>query len=172
MTKAPTEKPAKSTASTRAPTKAQLTAAEQWLMNIQEDIAGLITSGWAAAIAAPGELAVDFYRNLFAAAPAVIELFAGDMTEQQGRLTHTLEETVALVHQPEHLLLLLRASGVRHHHYQVQQAYFAVMRNILIDTLAVRGGAGFTAAHRAAWEGLFDNMATVMQYSMASAAKN
>ncbi|MFZ6638395.1 globin domain-containing protein [Undibacterium sp. TC4M20W] len=172
MTKAPAEKPAKPALSSRAPNKAQLAAAEQWLMTIQDDVAGLITSGWAAAIVAPGDLAVDFYRHLFAAAPAVIELFAGDMTEQQGRLTHTLEETVALVHQPEHLLLLLRASGVRHHHYQVQQAYFGVMRNILIDTLATRGGAGFTAAHRAAWEGFFDNMATIMQHGMASAAKN
>lgn len=166
MTKAP------SAPTSRAPNKAQLAAAEQWLMTIQGEIAALITSGWAAAITAPGDLAVDFYRKLFAAAPAVIELFSGDMTEQQGRLTHTLEETVALVHQPEQLLLLLRASGVRHHHYQVQQAYFGVMRNVLIDTLAERGGARFTAAHRSAWEGLFDHMATVMRHGMASAAKN
>lgn len=160
------------TPSSRAPNKAQLAAAELWLMNIQDDVAALIASGWDAATSAPGDLAVDFYQNLFAAAPGVIGLFAGDMTEQQGRLTHTLGETVALVHEPEHLLLLLRASGVRHHHYQVQQAYFGVMRNILIDTLAARAGASFTPAHRAAWEGLFDNMATVMQHGMASAAKN
>lgn len=163
MTKAPVS---------RAPTKAQLIAAEQWLMNIHSDTAGLIESGWRAAVDAPGELAADFYHNLFAAAPGVIELFAGDMTEQQGRLTHTLGETVALVHNPEHLLLLLRASGVRHHHYQVKQAYFGAMRNILIDTIAVRAGEEFTSAHRSAWEGLFDNMATIMQHGMASAAKS
>jgi hemoglobin-like flavoprotein len=161
-----------STPSSRAPTKAQLAAAEQWLINLQDDTAALIRSGWSAAIAASGDLAADFYQNLFAAAPAVIDLFSGDMTEQQARLVHTLEETVALVHQPEHLLLLLRASGVRHHHYQVKQAYFGVMRNILIDTLATRASLYFTAAHRAAWEGFFDNMATVMQHGMASAAKN
>jgi hemoglobin-like flavoprotein len=163
MTKAPTA---------RAPTKAQLAAAEHWLMNIHSDTASLIESGWRAAVNAPGEFAADFYHNLFAAAPGVIALFAGDMTEQQGRLTHTLGETVALVHNPEHLLLLLRASGVRHHHYQVKHAYFGVMRNILIDTLAVRAGEGFSTAHREAWEGLFDNMATVMQHGMASAAKS
>lgn len=163
MTKAP---------ASRAPTKTQLAAAEQWLMSIPGDTAGLIESAWHAAANAPGDLAADFYHNLFAAAPGVIELFAGDMTEQKGRLTHTLAETVALVHNPEHLLLLLRASGVRHHHYQVKQAYFGVMRNILIDTIAIRGGELFTPAHREAWEGLFDNMATVMQHGMASAAKS
>lgn len=156
----------------RAPTKAQLTAAEHWLMNIDADTASLIESAWHTAVAAPGDLAADFYHNLFAAAPGLIELFAGDMTEQQGRLTHTLGKTVALVHNPEHLLLLLRASGVRHHHYQVKHAYFGAMRNILIDTIATRAGAPFTSAHRTAWEGLFDNMAIVMQYGMASAAKN
>ena len=163
MTKAPTS---------RAPTKAQVTAAEDWLINIDADTVALIESGWNAAIDADGDFAADFYQNLFAAAPVVIELFSGDMTEQKGRLTHTLVETVALLHNPEHLLLLLRASGVRHHHYQVKQAYFGVMRNILIDTIAVRAGDLFTAAHRQAWEGFFDNMATIMQGGMASAAKN
>jgi hemoglobin-like flavoprotein len=155
----------------RAPTKAQLAAAEQWLLNISGDTAGLIESAWQSAAEAPGDLAADFYHNLFAAAPGVVELFAGDMTEQQGRLTHTLAETVVLVHNPEHLILLLRASGVRHHHYQVKHAYFGVMRNILIDTIAARGGELFTPAHRLAWEGLFDNMAIIMQHGMASAAK-
>jgi hemoglobin-like flavoprotein len=163
MTKAPTS---------RAPTKAQVTAAEDWLININADTAALIESGWHAAIDADGDFAADFYQNLFAVAPVVIELFSGDMSEQKGRLTHTLAETVALLHNPEHLLLLLRASGVRHHHYQVKQAYFGVMRNILIDTIATRAGYLFTAEHRQAWEGFFDNMATIMQSGMASAAKN
>lgn len=163
MTKAPTSRP---------PTKAQLTAAEKWLMDINPDAAVLIESGWRAAIEAPGDFATDFYQNLFAAAPAVIELFSGDMTEQKGRLTHTLAETVVLIHNPKHLLLLLRASGVRHQHYQVKQAYFGAMRNILIDTIALRAGDSFTDEHRRAWEGFFDNMATVMQAGMAAAAKS
>ncbi|MBT9505645.1 globin domain-containing protein [Rhodoferax sp.] len=140
-------------------------------MNIQADTAGLIKSAWEAAVSAPGDFAVDFYDNLFKAAPTVIDLFAGDMTEQQGRLTHTLGETVALVDKPEHLLLLLRASGVRHHHYEVKHAYFGIMRNILVDTIAVRTGEPFTPRHREAWEALFDNMATIMQHGMASTAK-
>ena len=155
----------------RAPTKAQLAAAEQWLMTIDGDTASLIETAWNTAVDAPGDFAADFYHNLFAAAPVVIELFSGDMTEQQGRLTHTLAETVTLLHNPAHLLLLLRASGVRHHHYKVKQAYFGVMRNILIDTIAIRAGDLFKDMHRQAWEGFFDNMATIMQGGMANAAK-
>jgi hemoglobin-like flavoprotein len=158
-------------ATARAPNKAQLQLAEQWLMAIDADTAALITTGWNSAVQAPGDFAADFYKNLFAVAPAVIGLFSGDMTEQQGRLTHTLGETVELVGQPATLLLLLRASGVRHHHYEVKHAYFGAMRNVLIDTLAMRAGPMFGAAHRSAWEGLFDNMAVVMQHGMASAAK-
>jgi len=156
----------------RAPTKAQLAAAENWLMTIDNNTASLIETGWNAAINAPGDFAADFYHNLFAAAPVVIELFSGNMTEQQGRLTHTLAETVALLHNSAHLLLLLRASGVRHHHYQVKQAYFGVMRNILINTIAARAGDLFRDAHRQAWEEFFDNMATIMQSGMANAAKS
>ena len=168
MTKAPDVK----TPISRAPTKAQVATAEDWLINIDAATAMRVESGWNAAINADGDFAADFYQNLFTAAPVVIDLFAGDMTEQRGRLTHTLAETVALIHNPEHLLLLLRASGVRHHHYQVKQAYFGVMRNILIDTIAARAGIFFTPEHRQAWEGFFDNMAIIMQGSMASAAKS
>ncbi|MBC7609463.1 MAG: hypothetical protein H7228_07795 [Polaromonas sp.] len=157
--------------STRAPNKAELEAAEQWLTNINFDTANSIKYAWEAAVSADGDFAADFYDNLFKAAPAVIGLFAGDMTEQQGRLTHTLGETVALIAQPEHLLLLLRASGVRHHHYEVKHAYFGIMRDILIDTIAVRAGASFMPTHRAAWESLFDNMATIMRHGMASTAR-
>ena len=156
----------------RAPTKAQVVSAEQWLKNIDAETATLIESGWRAAVNADGDFAADFYHNLFAAAPGVIGLFAGDMTEQKGRLTHTLAETVALLPNPEHLVLLLRASGVRHHHYDVKYAYFDVMRDILINTIAVRAAELFTPAHRQAWEGFFDNMAIVMQQGMANAAKS
>jgi len=163
---------AASAASTsRAPSKAQVQAAELWLLEISDDQAGMVKAGWQAAVDAPGDFAADFYRDLFAAAPAVVGLFSGDMTEQRGRLTHTLAETVQLIDQPATLLLLLRASGVRHHHYEVKQAYFSVMRDILIDAMARRAGAVFDSAHRQAWEAMFDNMTTIMQDGMASAAR-
>jgi hemoglobin-like flavoprotein len=158
-------------AASRAPSKAQVKAAELWLLDIGAEQAGRIKAGWQAAIDAPGDFGNDFYRALFTVAPGVIGLFSGDMTEQQGRLTHTLAETVELVDQPATLLLLLRASGVRHHHYQVKHAYFSVMRDTLINTMASRAGAMFDAAHRQAWEAMFDNMAAIMQDGMASAAK-
>jgi hemoglobin-like flavoprotein len=155
----------------RAPSKAQVKAAELWLLDIGEEQAGMVKAGWQAAVDAPGDFGSDFYRALFTVAPGVIGLFSGDMTEQQGRLTHTLAETVELVDQPATLLLLLRASGVRHHHYEVKHAYFSVMRDTLINTIATRAGALFDAPHRQAWEAMFDNMAVIMQDGMASAAK-
>lgn len=163
--------PKPSAAASRAPTKAQVQAAELWLLDIGEEQARMVKAGWQAAIDAPGDFGGDFYRALFTVAPGVVGLFAGDMTEQQGRLTHTLAETVELVDQPQTLLLLLRASGVRHHHYEVKHAYFSVMRATLIDTIASRAGAMFDAAHRQAWESMFDNMAVIMQDGMAAAAK-
>jgi hemoglobin-like flavoprotein len=158
-------------AASRAPSKAQVQAAELWLLEISEEQARMVKNGWQAAVDAPGDFGSDFYRDLFTVAPGVIGLFSGDMTEQQGRLTHTLAETVELVDQPTTLLLLLRASGVRHHHYEVKHAYFSVMRNTLLNTMERRAGAVFDAAHRQAWEAMFDNMATIMQDGMASAAR-
>ena len=46
----------------RAPTKAQLVAAEKWLTNIDGDTARLIEVGWRAAVDAPGDFAADFYH--------------------------------------------------------------------------------------------------------------
>ncbi len=156
----------------RPPSKAQLVSAEAWLLAMGGDFAELIEFAWDHAATAPGDFAVDFYKNLFQAAPEVISLFSGDMTEQQGRLTHTLSETVALVRDPEHLLLLLKASGVRHHHYQVKQHYFDLMGHVLIETIAMRVGVAFTAEHRDAWELLFSNLSTVMREAMHRASKS
>ena len=160
-----------SPSTSRAPSKAQVQAAELWLLEMPEEQARMVKNGWQAAVDAPGDFGSDFYRDLFTVAPGVIGLFSGDMTEQQGRLTHTLAETVELVDQPTTLLLLLRASGVRHHHYEVKHAYFSVMRDTLLNTMARRAGAVFDTAHRQAWEAMFDNMAAIMQDGMARAAK-
>lgn len=150
------------------PGKAALQAAEASLRALAPAKAAAIKQSWAMAMAVEGGFAADFYAQLFTLAPQVVSLFPGDMTDQQERLTHSLGDCVALVDDPDALLLLLRASGARHQYYGTEHGHFAVMRQALLATLAARLDGEFDAEMEQAWGELFDAMAIVMRGAMAN----
>lgn len=143
-------------------TTASVQEAEERLARLPEDLARALRQSWQLALAGEQAFAADFYRNLFELAPQVVELFPGEMGAQQERLTHTLGECIALAEKPEELLLLLRASGARHHHYRTEIGHFVVMREALLNTLEQRLGNQFDQSMRQAWSQFFDAMSIVM----------
>jgi hemoglobin-like flavoprotein len=143
--------------------------AEQFLISLSAEVRQRIHATWERALAAPGAFAADLYANLFALAPAAANLFPGDMSAQQLRLTKTLTDAITLLSKPQELLLLLKASGVRHIHYQATFAHFPVLGTALDSTFQQRLGATFTADERTAWQEFYVAMATVMCAAMASA---
>lgn len=121
---------------------------------------------WQQALA-EGDFAGALYQQLFSRLPALQGLFAGDMREQEQRLTHTLDEAVRLLDAPDQLLLLLRASGARHLHYRVDGSYFALLGDALQAVLAQRLGTAFDATAQQDWQQFYQQMALIMQAAMA-----
>jgi len=152
-------------------THTQSVRSEVWLSRMDEVRSDRLKNSWAAAQEHGDRFGHDFYQNLFLAQPGVAALFPGDMNAQEQRLTSTLGEAVKLTSNPQQLLLLLRAAGVRHHHYQVEPAHFLVMQDALIKTLSECLGEKKFASVEADWRAFFSHMASVMCHSMAGAGR-
>lgn len=163
------------TASHTAPTRqhrqrmARAKVAERYLSALPAEQVDLIRGAWELSRAAPGDFAAELYANLFALAPAAASLFPGDLTQQRQRLTHTLSESLALLERPQELLLLLKASGVRHVHYGAGYGHFVQLGKAIDQTFQNRLGGHFTPAHRQAWRAFYDAMAQVLCGAMAGA---
>ena len=153
---------------TKPPIRQAVKKAEQWLFDLDSETADRLWQTWIKAMGENGEFGEIFYQQLFQAHPALVALFPGDMSLQQSRLVKTLGEAVELVRAPERLILLLQAAGVRHYHYHVQQKHFALMEQVLIDTLVLRLGTLFQAEDAAEWRRFFQCMAIIMRHSMAT----
>ncbi len=158
-------------AETLPPDARALMQAEQWLFDMEPGIAARLLRTWQAAIGDDNGFGTAFYQKLFQSHPEVLGLFPGDMALQQSRLTRTLGEAVELVRTPEKLILLLKAAGVRHHHYHVQQIHFALMQEALIETLTARLGAAFQPQDAVDWRQFFHCMALIMRDGMANATR-
>jgi len=154
-----------------APAHAAALRAEQSLFEIPEEEAIRLQDEWRAALDAGGDFGKDFYTRLFELAPTVTALFPGDMSSQQQRMTATLGEALRLLTDISSLVLLLRAAGVRHHHYRVRQVHFSMMEDALICTLSQRIGPAFDAEREKSWRTLFSNMAMVMRHALAAASR-
>jgi hemoglobin-like flavoprotein len=157
----------------RAPSTRQLLAkaadAEASLLALPPGVAAILRDSWRECGAAPGDFAEDLYANLFALAPAVAALFPADLGEQRGRLTHTLNECIALLDRPADLLQLLKASGVRHLHYRTEFAHFPLLGQAFTQTLRQRLGTRFAPAIESAWTLLYQTMTAIMAGAMAGA---
>jgi len=145
--------------------------AEQSLLSMAAAQRELIQSSWRSVLVAPGDFASEFYAALFERAPAVAALFPGDMREQQQRLTQTMSDAIELVATPQELVMLLRATGVRHLHYRVDPAHFALLGEVLCDTIAARDQA-FDVATDVAWREFYAAMSIIMRGGMQQAAQS
>lgn len=148
---------------------ARAKAAERRLAALSPEAVGLIRDAWELSRQAPGDFAAQLYENLFALAPAATSLFPGDLTQQRKRLTNTLSESLSLLNRPQELLLLLKASGVRHVHYGADYGHFPLLGRALDQAFRQRLGARFTPEHAQAWHLCYDSMADVLCGAMAAA---
>jgi len=153
----------------RAPGNQMALDAEQRLYELSTETVDRLLDIWRAVEEADGNFGEMFYRLLFQSSPQAAGLFPGDMNVQQQRLTETLGEAVRLAGEPRQLILLLRATGVRHLHYQVTQGHFSLMESALIDALREHLGTRFDGADEDLFRAFFNLMAVVMRHVMARA---
>lgn len=147
---------------------ARARAAERRLVGLAPESVDLICAAWELSLRARGDFATQLYAKLFELSPAAAQLFPGDLTHQRQRLTRTLSESVALLKRPQELVLLLKASGVRHLHYRVRYSHFPLLGQALHATFRHRLGKRYTPAHREAWDLMFDAMTDIMCGAMAA----
>jgi hemoglobin-like flavoprotein len=115
-------------------------------------------------IAPRGEELMDtFYVRLFAAAPAVVPLFAGaDMSRQKSKLLATLVLLRKSLRDLDSLVPKLRELGARHGGYGARPEHYAVVGTVLIAAMAEVAGDAWRPEYERAWAGAFDVVAGAM----------
>lgn len=98
------------------------------------------------------DAAEAFYDALFQGHPQVRAMFPADMTEQTGKLWSVLVMAVDALDDLGRLHVALRDMGARHVDYGVEEEHYALVADMLIDTIALAMGPTFTDGHRASWQ--------------------
>ena len=115
------------------------------------------------------DMATRFYQELFRRDPALRQLFATDLTEQEARFAVKLTEIVRAIPHLDELLSHTRALGARHAGYGVRAADYQTVGDALRDSLAAFLGDDFDGPTRQAWVLAYNLMAETMLEGAASA---
>ena len=124
--------------------------------------AALVQESFAAATALGDALTLEFYQRLFEWAPQVRPMFPDDISGQAQVLGKTLAFAVNGLKHPEDLAAPLQKLGARHAGYGVEPAHYAVVADVLIETLQSNLKDTWTSAHEKAWRSALDLVAKVM----------
>ena len=109
------------------------------------------------------ELVDDFYRRLFATAPAVKPLFVGtDMRRQRAMLLAALIVLRNSLRDLDAIVPKLRELGARHVAYGAQPAHYPVVGQVLIASMAAVAGEAWRPRYERAWAGAFEIVAGAM----------
>ena len=97
------------------------------------------------------ELAQKFYKNLFTVAPQLRALFQADMEAQGKIMTHMLVGIIYSLSRPSHLTTGLARLGKSHEGYGVKAEHYAVVIEVLVDTIKELLGEQFSGRVEEAW---------------------
>jgi hemoglobin-like flavoprotein len=112
-------------------------------------------------------LAAEFYRRLFAAEPALRDLFESEPNVQVRKFADQLDALAHMVRDFDAFTGEAAALGLRHREYGVQARHYALAGPPLAGALASMLGAGWTPDVETAWVRAYNLMVEVM---MAGAA--
>jgi hemoglobin-like flavoprotein len=101
-------------------------------------------------------LAVTFYGLLFERYPSVRPLFQSDMSEQRSNLAKTLVWVVAHLDRRDMILPAVRELGRRHVGYGAAAEHYPVVRDALVDAMAIVAGPAWSPALADDWRGSID----------------
>jgi hemoglobin-like flavoprotein len=104
-------------------------------------------------VAPRGEELVElFYVRLFAAAPAVVPLFAGtDMSKQRSKLLVTLVLLRKSLGNLDAITPTLRELGRKHVGYGARPEHYPIVASVLIAAMAEVAGDAWTSEYEQAW---------------------
>jgi nitric oxide dioxygenase len=105
---------------------------------------------------------LNFYENLFEAAPGIRHLFKADINEQAGKLITILGYVVAKLDRLELILSDVEKLGERHNNYGARPEHYDVVGDCLIQTLSEGLGDKWTDEIQEAWVLAFTTVKTAM----------
>jgi hemoglobin-like flavoprotein len=105
---------------------------------------------------------LNFYENLFEAAPGIRHLFKSDIQEQAGKLVTILGYVVAKLDRLDLILSDVEKLGERHNSYGARPEHYDVVGNCLIQTLSEGLGDKWTDETEKAWILAFSTVKTAM----------
>jgi hemoglobin-like flavoprotein len=114
-------------------------------------------------------VAVDFYNRLFAADPALRELFGGDPAVQRAKFAAELQGILLAIRGHEQFLARVGALGARHAGYGVRAAHHATAGSALLGAMGAALGEAWTEQVEQAWRLAYNLTAEVMIAGAADA---
>jgi hemoglobin-like flavoprotein len=116
-------------------------------------------------------VATEFYRRLFDIDPSLRSMFRGSIEEQGRKLMQVLTFAVQGLERLDQLVPAVEALGRRHAGYGVRGEHYVTVGTALLDTLNRFLGEDFTPELRAAWETVYQVLATTMMNATPAAAE-
>jgi hemoglobin-like flavoprotein len=114
-------------------------------------------------------VAADFYDRLFAADPALRELFSGDPAVQRAKFVAELQGILLAIRGHEEFLARAGALGARHAGYGVRAAHYATVGSALLAAMSAALGEEWTEPVEQAWRLAYHLTAEVMLAGAADA---
>ena len=126
-----------------------------------------VQSSWEKCVPIADKAAELFYGKLFELDPNLKPLFKGDMQEQGKKLMTMITVAVNGLNDLEKIVSAVKALGVRHVGYGVQDSHYDTVGSALIWTLGKGLGEEFTDSLKAAWIKVYTLLATTMKEAAA-----
>lgn len=117
-----------------------------------------------------GQVATDFYKNLFTAHPEVRALFPDDMAAQKEKLVGTLAYVVKGLGNVSDIQKAVRDLGVRHRGYRATPKHYEAVGAALLTTLQTHLGPKWTPELKDAWATAYQFLSTTMIEAAAARA--
>ena len=111
-----------------------------------------------------------FYAKLFELDPRLRPMFSPDITEQGRKLMQMIGVAVRGLDNLDALVPAVRALGLRHARYGVQDEHYETVAVALLTTLEVGLGDAFTPEARDAWATVYWLLADTMKAGAAAGA--
>lgn len=105
---------------------------------------------------------VMFYERLFQKAPQLRAAFSAGIERQAGKFLQSLKLIVSSLSSIERAAPVLQRLGERHRGYGVEEAHYALVGEVLIDTMSASLGPSFGDDAREAWGSAYRLIASIM----------
>ncbi len=116
-----------------------------------------------------GEVAEEFYRDLFSVAPQVRALFPEDMTRQRAHLAAAVAIVGRNIQSLDALEQPLSEMGARHANYGAAPEHYPVVRDCLLRAMSKVSGETWTPRIHDAWYAALNAVAAAMLRGAARA---